>query len=198
MIALMALALFVGVLWLITSAAGVVEGQENGEEDNKKTEDPVDCTDPGNSGHPLCKGYKTPTPKPPTATPCPHHPIHCQFPTPTPVPPTPTPVPPDTPTPVPTDTPTPVPTDTPKPVPTDTPRPEPTSTNTPAPTLTPVPTGSLSASVNPITVGQTTKVTYTSSLARSKLKFSYSNYTYAVPWPNCDNSGGGPSRPPKW
>ena len=82
-------------------------------------------------------------------------------------------------------------TPTPAPVPTNTPRP----TATPRPptaTPTPIPSGTLSASVNPILVGQTTKVTYTSSLPRSKIKFSYSNYVNAVPWPNCDNSGENP------
>ena len=185
----MAVGIVALALWMLPPDDAPVVGQGSGdeseEEDGKKTEDPIDCSDQGNWGYPICW---TPTPKPPTATPvppptptpCPYLPIHCMYGTPTPKPPTNTPVPP-------TDTPVP-PTDTPVPTATDTPRPDPTSTFTP----TPIPSGTLSASVNPILVNNTTKVNYTSNLPRSKIKFSYSNYIYAVPWPNCDNSGEDP------
>ena len=188
-IVFMALGIVALALWMLPPDAGPVVGQGSGdeseEEDGKKTEDPIDCSDQGNWGYPICwtatpTPRPTATPRPPTPTPCPYLPIHCMYGTPTPKPPTNTPVPP-------TDTPVP-PTDTPVPTATDTPRPDPTSTFTP----TPIPSGTLSASVNPILVNNTTKVNYTSNLPRSKIKFSYSNYIYAVPWPNCDNSGEDP------
>ena len=87
------------VLWMLPPDAGPVAGQELGdeseEEDGKKKEDPPDCNDPGNIGHPMCwtatpTPRPTATPRPPTPTPDPcYNPWHCvptATPTPTPVP----------------------------------------------------------------------------------------------------------------
>ena len=153
-----------------TSSAEFAEELATSTDKKKVNEEPPDCTDPGNWGHPACRGYKTPTPEP-TDTPTPK-PTATNTPKPTAT---------NTPEPTATDTPTPPVPPTPKP--TDTPMVEPTATDTPTRPRSRV-TGSITAASKTIQLYQSTTLSYRYSPSSSRVSLYYSN-AYVVPVRTC-------------